>query len=125
MIAPSQLPSCCCYMLTLLIPCMHALKHHTTAATVDSQMASLETSMARLLELLGEASSFVDAVVAGDAPADPEVGRRIADTLAVVPRMRPEVFAKMFDSNLQDLLMVSYLSSLTRTQLAIAEKLTV
>jgi translation initiation factor 3 subunit F len=88
-------------------------------------MASLETSMARLLELLGEASSFVDAVVAGDAPADPEVGRRIADTLAVVPRMRPEVFAKMFDSNLQDLLMVSYLSSLTRTQLAIAEKLTV
>lgn len=92
-------------------------------AAVDAQMASLETSMSRLLELLTEASDFVDQVVAGKAQADAEVGRRIADTLAVVPRMRPEAFAKMFDGNLQDLLMVSYLSSLTRTQLAIAEKL--
>lgn len=48
---------------------------------------------------------------------------QLADTLAAVPRMRPETFNRLFDDNLQDLLMVSYLSSLTRTQLAIAEKL--
>lgn len=48
---------------------------------------------------------------------------QMADTLAAVPRMRPEAFNRLFDDNLQDLLMVSYLSSLTRTQLAIAEKL--
>lgn len=48
---------------------------------------------------------------------------QLADTLAAVPRMRPEAFNRLFDDNLQDLLMVSYLSSLTRTQLAIAEKL--
>lgn len=50
---------------------------------------------------------------------------QLADTLAAVPRMRPEAFNRLFDDNLQDLLMVSYLSSLTRTQLAIAEKLVV
>lgn len=48
---------------------------------------------------------------------------QLADTLAAVPRMRPEAFNRLFDDNLQDLLMVSYLSSLTRTQLVIAEKL--
>lgn len=48
---------------------------------------------------------------------------QLADTLAAVPRMRPEAFNRLFDDNLQDLLMVSYLSSLTNTQLAIAEKL--
>ncbi|KAG5175489.1 translation initiation factor eIF3 f subunit [Tribonema minus] len=94
-------------------------------ASVDSEAVSLESSMTRLLAMLEAASAFVDKVVAGEVPGDAQVGRKIADTLAVVPRMRPEAFAKMFDGNLQDLLMVSYLSSLTRTQLAIAEKLAI
>jgi translation initiation factor 3 subunit F len=92
-------------------------------AAVDSQMATLETSMERLLAMLREANVYVDEVVAGQRPADPHVGRRIANSVAAVPHVRPETFAKLFDTNLQDLLMVSYLSSLTRTQLAIAEKL--
>ena len=61
--------------------------------------------------------------VAGDTPADEKLGRYIADALAVVPRIRPEVFDKIFNGHLQDLLMVSYLSNLTKTQLDIATKL--
>ncbi|CAM9614191.1 unnamed protein product [Ascophyllum nodosum] len=92
-------------------------------AEVDSKMASLETSMQRLLGMLQQAEEYVGTVVEGKLPADPHMGRKLADTLAAVPRMRPEAFNRLFDDNLQDLLMVSYLSSLTRTQLAIAEKL--
>eukprot|EP00614_Pseudopedinella_elastica_P005695 CAMPEP_0172587806 /NCGR_PEP_ID=MMETSP1068-20121228/6809_1 /TAXON_ID=35684 /ORGANISM="Pseudopedinella elastica, Strain CCMP716" /LENGTH=296 /DNA_ID=CAMNT_0013382951 /DNA_START=26 /DNA_END=916 /DNA_ORIENTATION=+ len=87
------------------------------------QLASLENSMQKLLEMMETASGYVDGVVEGNTKADDETGRRIADTLASVPRIRPEVFDKIFNDNLQDLLMVSYLSSLTKSQLAIAERL--
>jgi translation initiation factor 3 subunit F len=87
------------------------------------EMESLEGSMKRLLGMIESASSYVDKVVAGELEADDETGRRIADTLASVPRIRPEVFDRVFNDNLQDLLMVSYLSSLTKGQLAIAERL--
>lgn len=92
-------------------------------SSMTHEMQSLEGSMERLLAMIDQASGYVDRVVAGEEEADHEIGRRIADTLASVPRIRPEVFDRIFNDNLQDLLMVSYLSSLTKTQLAIAERL--
>lgn len=84
---------------------------------------NLKVSMEKLYSMLETASSYVDAVVDGSIPADDAIGRTIADTLSTVPRIRPQVFDKMFNDSLQDLLMVSYLSQITRTQLTIAEKL--
>ena len=83
----------------------------------------LLVSMEKLFGLLETASNYVDAVVEGKINPDAEVGREIADTLATVPRIRSEVFDKLFNDSLQDLLMVTYLSNITRTQLTIAEKL--
>ena len=48
--------------------------------------------MQKLLEMMETASGYVDGVVEGNTKADDETGRRIADTLASVPRIRPEVF---------------------------------
>merc|ERR1712087_99658 len=85
--------------------------------------ATLKISMEKLYEMLDTASSYVDAVVDGSLPADDKIGRTIADTLSSVPRIRPQVFDRMFNDSLQDLLMVTYLSNITKTQLTIAEKL--
>lgn len=90
--------------------------------TADSTTALL-VSMEKLLALLEQASDHVDQVVEGKIPADTQLGRQLADTLATVPRIRPAVFDKLFDDSLQDLLMVTYLSNITHTQLTIAEKL--
>jgi translation initiation factor 3 subunit F len=79
--------------------------------------------MEKLYNLLETASNYVDSVVEGKVAPDAEMGRQVADTLATVPRIRPEVFDKLFNDSLQDLLMVTYLSNITRTQLTIAEKL--
>ncbi len=92
-------------------------------APVDSRRSTLETSMSRLLGTLREVRSYVDGVVSGKHRGDPHIGRLIAASVASIPQMRPEAFVKLFDSNLQDLLMVTYLSSLTKAQLSIAEKL--
>jgi len=89
---------------------------------VDGQEPLL-VSMEKLYSLLETASNYVDAVVEGKIPPDAELGRQVANTLAAVPRIRPEVFDKLFNDSLQDLLMVTYLSNITRTQLLVAEKL--
>jgi translation initiation factor 3 subunit F len=98
-----------------------------TGPDADTGAAALQISMERLLTMLETCSSYVDKVVSGeinfdDADTD-RVGRDISDTLNTVPRIRPEVFDKLFNDSLQDLLMVTYLSNITKTQLTIAEKL--
>jgi len=84
---------------------------------------ALQVSMEKLDSLLASALKYVDSVVEGKIPADAETGRLLADTLATVPRVRPDVFDRIFHDSLQDLLMVTYLSNITRTQITIAEKL--
>ena len=73
--------------------------------------------------MLEQVSHYVDRVVDGETTPDSAIGCKIADALSSVPRIRPEVFDSIFDGNVQDLLMVSYLASLTKANLAISEKL--
>lgn len=89
----------------------------------ESSVAGLQLSLEKLHELLEATLQYVDSVVDGTVPMDAEKGRQISDTLASIPMIRPEVFDKLFHSSLQDLLMVSYLSNATRTQMEIAQKL--
>ncbi|CAM9418586.1 unnamed protein product [Heterosigma akashiwo] len=89
----------------------------------DGGLGELEGAMEALLGLLDQAGEYVAAVLAGKEPADEAAGRELAAALAAVPRLRPAAFDQLFATNLQDLLMVSYLTNLARTQMAIAEKL--
>lgn len=89
----------------------------------DTAKPALQVSMEKLYQLLETASNYVDAVVEGKEQPDTTKGRQIADALATVPRIRPDAMDKLFHESLQDLLMVTYLSSITQTQIAIAEKL--
>ena len=47
----------------------------------------------------------------------------LQDLVAAAPRLPAASFDKMFDAQVQDILTVVYLANLTRTQLALAEKL--
>jgi translation initiation factor 3 subunit F len=62
-------------------------------------------------------------VKAGKKEANMEIGRYLSDTVAAIPYISPEDFDKMFEDNMQDMLLLMYLSNLMRTQLAIADKL--
>lgn len=84
---------------------------------------ALRVSMEKLLAMLETCSEYVDKVVDGSVPADDALGMDISECLSSIPRIRPEAFDKMFNDSLQDLLMVTYLSNITKTQLTIAEKL--
>merc|ERR1712206_8721 len=57
--------------------------------------------------------------------SEPEnsVGRALNDMVQSVPKMDPDQFEVMLNSNMRDLLMVVYLSQMTKTQLQLNEKL--
>mmetsp|Transcript_20698 Transcript_20698/g.25096 ORF Transcript_20698/g.25096 Transcript_20698/m.25096 type:complete len:287 (+) Transcript_20698:356-1216(+) len=93
------------------------------AQPLNSSMDDLEDTLESLLEMLGKVASYVSEVINGNVQPDYTIGSKIANVVSMVPRIKPEFFAKSFNNTLHDLLMVVYLSNLTRTQLAIAERL--
>jgi len=90
---------------------------------LPSDAGDTETSVRRLHALLATAAAYADAVCAGRLPPDNALGRRLADTVAAVPSLGRDAFDKLFNDSVHDVLLVMYLSNLTRTQLALAERL--
>jgi len=56
-------------------------------------------------------------------PGDENIGRAIAHALSAIPTMDAETFERIFNSNVQDLLMIMYLSNLARLQLSLADRI--
>ncbi|WCJ19796.1 Eukaryotic translation initiation factor 3 subunit F [Euphorbia peplus] len=90
---------------------------------IPSDLEGMEVTMQRLLALTDDVYKYVDDVVEGHAAPDNSVGRLIAETVAALPKLAPSAFDKLVNDGLQDHLLLLYLSSITRTQLSLAEKL--
>ncbi|KAG2209982.1 maintenance of mitochondrial structure and function-domain-containing protein [Mucor mucedo] len=100
-----------------------AKTNENRTASLISDMDHLEIAIAKLQEMLERISKYVDSVVEGGVEPNNAIGRYIMDTVSVVPKIDSTAFEKMFNSHLQDLLMVVYLANMTRTQLSVAERL--
>jgi len=88
-----------------------------------SDLRNLENAIARLLSMINTISQYVENVVNGTTEGDTTVGRFLAKAVSALPKFDTETVEKLFNNNVQDLLMVVYLANLTRTQIALAEKL--
>ena len=73
--------------------------------------------------MLDAVIQYVEAVLDGTQEPDNSVGRALNDLMLSVPKMEADQFDVMLNSNLKDLLMVVYLSQMTKTQLQLNEKL--
>jgi len=91
--------------------------------TTLSEIGNVEVSIIQISKMLESLTEYVDKVAAGEIPANANVGRFLATTVSSLTKIDPHVFDKMFNNSMQDLLMVVYLTNLTRTQLALTEKL--
>lgn len=80
-------------------------------STLSSAIDSLDTSVSKAKEMLK--SNEVDMITK----------KEIQNILAKMPSSDEQEFAQSFNKGLHDLLMVSYLTNLTKAQLAISEKL--
>merc|ERR1719240_1626915 len=95
----------------------------TGAGAGASDLGSIERTVTKLLRTLEGVTDHVAKVVEGCATAEPEVVRLLQQLVAAAPRLPTESFGKMFNTQVQDMLTIVYLANLTRTQLALAEKL--
>ncbi|KAJ9684498.1 hypothetical protein PVL29_016798 [Vitis rotundifolia] len=95
----------------------------TMVEKLPSDLEGMEASMERLLALIDDVYKYVDSVVEGQVVPDNDIGRYIADTVASIPKISPPAFDRLVNDSLQDHLLLLYLSSITRTQLSLAEKL--
>jgi len=89
----------------------------------NTDIDTLEIQIEEMLGQLTNVEAYIADVQSGKAAPNPELGRLLADTVALVPQLNPGMYEKTFHNGLQDLLMIVYLSNLTRTQLALAERI--
>lgn len=104
------------------------LLHKTKFSKVRSvepvpELTKISDAATKLETMLDAVLGYVEAVLAGREEADSSVGRALNDLVQSVPKMDNDQFETMLNSNMRDLLMVIYLSQLTKTQLQLNEKL--
>mmetsp|Transcript_29809 Transcript_29809/g.68668 ORF Transcript_29809/g.68668 Transcript_29809/m.68668 type:complete len:328 (-) Transcript_29809:115-1098(-) len=94
--------------------------------TEPKEIGSIDGFEGGLKELLGlfrRMQEYVKAVESGKVPGDLAVGRGLTMSLCAEPIIDLEALEMLCQVNLQDALMVLYLSNLTKTQISIAEKI--
>lgn len=93
-------------------------------STLPTAAQSVEESILGLQRLLDNVQSYVDGVVEGTIPATREIGMAITEALNSTAAQRVQG-AQMgaLHTRMQDMLMVSYITTLTQTQALISEKL--
>ncbi|MCL4139283.1 UNVERIFIED_CONTAM: hypothetical protein GTU68_050386 [Idotea baltica] len=95
---------------------------HLVEPTTDLQLISeASQNIESTLQIL---IAFVEEVLNGKMPADNYIGRELMKMLNQVPKMSSSDFEDMLNSNMKDLLMVIYLSQLTKVNVSLNEKLT-
>lgn len=90
---------------------------------IVSEFDNMENGIKKLIALLDESRDYVQHVLEGKEQPNVEVGRLLYDTLFSLPKVDTASFEKLYNKHVQDLLMVAYLSKLTRTHLTFADKL--
>ncbi|XP_029435350.1 eukaryotic translation initiation factor 3 subunit F [Rhinatrema bivittatum] len=102
---------------------MKTCHNATRAVGLTSDLQQVGTAATRVQDALSTVLQYSEDVLSGKVSADNTVGRFLMDLVNQVPKIPPEDFETMLNSNINDLLMVTYLSNLTQAQIALNEKL--
>ncbi|KAG8926654.1 hypothetical protein FRC03_007673 [Tulasnella sp. 419] len=93
-------------------------------STSKNELDLLEKSIRDVIEMIDRVLSYVQSVTSGQTKGDERVGRYLLDTLSEnVHGLEKGRLETLFNSHLQDTLMVSYLSNLVRSQVEISSRL--
>ncbi|EPS43214.1 hypothetical protein H072_2796 [Dactylellina haptotyla CBS 200.50] len=84
---------------------------------------SLEVGIDELLDLLNRVSFYVSQVVSDDALPSVAIGQTLLNSLSLAPKIEASELEKLFNTHLQDVLLVSYLANTIRTQIDLSNKL--
>ncbi|ANB11524.1 hypothetical protein AWJ20_4341 [Sugiyamaella lignohabitans] len=94
------------------------------SAPLVSDMKALEDSIVEVIDMLQRVSAYVNGIITGNTPANVAIGKYLLKSLSLVPSLSAETLEKLFNSHLQDVLMVVYLANTVKTQLQLSSRLT-
>lgn len=92
-------------------------------STILTDVQNLTITLDKVMDTLDHLSEYVDQVRDGTVTADKAIGIALNDALGTVPTLHPKQFKHLLNQKLQSLLMISYLTNLTRTQVALSDKI--
>ncbi|KAF3270911.1 hypothetical protein TWF173_010022 [Orbilia oligospora] len=84
---------------------------------------SLEAGIIELLEMVSRVSNYVSQILAGETLPSVAIGQALLNTLNLAPKVDASELEKLFNTHLQDVLLVSYLANTIRTQIDLSNKL--
>jgi len=90
----------------------------------QSDLSVISEATNKMEERLDVLLAYVNKVLNNEIRPDPKVGREIMRLLNCVPKMSQEQFQEMLNTNIKDYLMVTFLSSLCKANVALNEKVT-
>lgn len=92
-------------------------------ANVLPDIETLERAIEEVLGMLDRVSKYVEAVIEEEAPPSSALGRFLMNALALAPKVDPADIERDFNNHIQDVLVVSYLTNMVRTQIDLSNRL--
>lgn len=96
-------------------------ENRTTNVLTDIE--SLEKSIEDTIGMLDRVSKYVEGVLEEEVEPSTALGQFLLNTLALAPKVDPADIEKDFNNHIQDVLTVSYLANMVRTQMDLSNRL--
>eukprot|EP01135_Chromosphaera_perkinsii_P010903 Nk52_evm30s2273 gene=Nk52_evmTU30s2273 len=90
---------------------------------IFNELDQLEVIASDLQNKLERLSVYCSSVAQGQISENAKVGKYLMNAVSSIPKIDGTALNQIFNNNVQDILMVVYLSDLVRTQLKLAERL--
>ena len=90
---------------------------------IPTDIASLESSILHILDMIDRVTNYVEAVLEEEAPPSTALGQFLLNTLALAPKVDPADIERDFNNHIQDVLVVSYLANTIRAQMDLSNRL--
>ncbi|KAK5954404.1 hypothetical protein OHC33_004126 [Knufia fluminis] len=97
------------------------VESRTTGILTDIE--SLEKSLEDTLGMVDRVSKYVEGVIEEEEEPSTALGQFLLNTLALAPKVDPVDIEKDFNNHIQDVLTVSYLANMVRTQMDLSNRL--
>ncbi|KAK9479922.1 hypothetical protein V1514DRAFT_326881 [Lipomyces japonicus] len=84
--------------------------------SIINDIQNLERSIEEVLEMIDRVSKYVESVINGSNPGSVAIGKFLLSSLTLAPKVDVDELEKLFNSHLQDILLIVYLSNTLKTQ---------
>ncbi|OAL35538.1 eukaryotic translation initiation factor 3 subunit F [Fonsecaea nubica] len=101
----------------------YAKDSESRTTTILTEIESLEKSLEDTLGMLDRVGKYVENVIEEETEPSTALGQFLLNTLALAPKVDPVDIEKDFNNHVQDVLTVSYLANMIRTQMDLSNRL--